>query len=176
MTKKRLCFLAVLVLAAAAAGAQQLTRFAVVDTARVYNTFFRDSAAVRNYDAKKDEFQKEIDRLTEELKTLQARKVEMEKSGDSAGAVKLEADIIKKATFLTEYTKAKNTELDALKTRLNSNDAFYASLYDVIGRIAESDGYTMVLSLQQGNAILWYSPTVDITDKVILALNNSAAR
>ncbi len=90
--------------------------------------------------------------------------------------MRLEADIVKKATFLTEYTKAKNTELDALKTKLNSNDAFYASLYDVIGRIAESDGYTMVLSLQQGNAILWYSPTVDITDKVILALNNSSAR
>ncbi len=54
MTKKNFCFAAVLVLIVAAAGAQQLTRFAVVDTSRVYNTFFRDSAAVRNYDAKKD--------------------------------------------------------------------------------------------------------------------------
>ena len=33
--------------------AQQITKFGVVDTARVYNAYFRDSAAVRNYEKKK---------------------------------------------------------------------------------------------------------------------------
>ena len=51
--------------------AQQITNVGVVDTGRVYTTYFRESAAVRNYDSKKAEFQAEIDRRTATLKSLQ---------------------------------------------------------------------------------------------------------
>ena len=37
--------------------AQQITRFGVVDTTRVYQAYFKNSASVRNYDSKKSEFQ-----------------------------------------------------------------------------------------------------------------------
>jgi outer membrane protein len=40
-------------------------------------------------------------------------------------------------------------------------------------KIAEAGGYSMILSLQESNAILWYSPTVDITDQVIKQLGLS---
>ena len=43
-------------------------------------------------------------------------------------------------------------------------------LYEQIRKISEADGYSMVLSLQEGNSIIWYSPTVDITDKVIRSM------
>ena len=42
--------------------AQQITRFGVVDTARVYQAYFRNSAPVRNYESKKAEFQTEINK------------------------------------------------------------------------------------------------------------------
>ncbi|MDR1748366.1 MAG: OmpH family outer membrane protein [Spirochaetaceae bacterium] len=171
--KKSLGFIVLLFLSVSVLAAQQITRFAVVDTAQVYNTFFRDSTAVRNYEAKKLEYQNEINRLTEELRTLHLNKVEFEKDGDMTAAVRLEAEIARKAGFLTEYTKAKNFELDTLKKRLNSDDEFYIAFYDAIGRIAESDGYSLVLSLQDANAVLWYSPTVNITEKVITRLRPS---
>ena len=42
---------------------QQITKFGVVDTAKVYNAYFRNSAPVRNYEKKKAEFQEEINNL-----------------------------------------------------------------------------------------------------------------
>jgi outer membrane protein len=86
--------------------------------------------------------------------------------------MKIEAEITKKADYLAEFANAKNTELESIKRRIEKSDSFYSSLYDVIGRIAESEGYSMILSLQQANSILWYSPSVDITDKVISGLSS----
>ncbi|MGL4982787.1 MAG: OmpH family outer membrane protein [Treponemataceae bacterium] len=152
--------------------AQQMTRFAVVDTSRIYTAYYRDSTAVRNYEKRKQEFQTEVDRLTSELKSLQAHKLELQSLGDSYGAVKVQTDITTKTAYLTEYTKSKNAELEAIKSRLTSSDDFYKSLYEVIGRVAEFEGYSMVMSLQQASSILWYSSSVDITDKVISSLNS----
>ena len=150
--------------------AQQITKFAVVDTARVYQAYFRDSAPVRNYETKKEEFQNEINALTQELKELHDKKLQYERDGNDAAALKIEAQITKKTDYLTEYTSAKNVELESLKNSLQNNDAFYEKLYNTLERIAESGGYSMILSLQQTNSILWYSPSVDITDQVISEL------
>jgi outer membrane protein len=151
--------------------AQQITRFAVVDTTRVYQSYFRNSAAVRNYESKKAEFQNEINKRTQELQELQKKKLDYEKNDNEAAALRVEADITKKSNFLSEYANTKNIELETLKNTLQRSDAFYQKLYETLGRIAESEGYSMIMSLQQANAVLWYSPSVDITDKVISELN-----
>ena len=64
-------------------------------------------------------------------------------------------------------------ELEKLRKNLSNSNTFYQQLYKVISHIAESDGYTLILSLQQANGILWYSPTVDITEKVIAELGRN---
>ena len=151
---------------------QDMTKVGVIDTSRVYQTYFRDSAGIRNYETKRTEFQAEVDKRTAELKQLQQKKVEYEKAGNSTAALKLEAEITSKTDFLTEYTRVKQVELESLKSKLANSDSFYDTLYSVIETIAESEGLSLILSLQQANAILWYSPSVDITDKVIDKLAN----
>lgn len=147
--------------------AQQITRFGVVDTARVYQAYFRNSSPVRNYESKKAEFQNEINRRTEEIQNLRNQKVEQQKNNNSSAADRLEQEITKKTDLLTEYTSAKNVELESLKKNLQNSDAFYKKLYGILERVAEKEGFSMILSLQQANAVLWYSPSVDITEKVI---------
>lgn len=153
-----------------ALSAQQITRFAVVDTARIYTTFYRDSRSVRDFEAKKTQFQGEIQRMTDEIKSLRQNKVDAEAASDQNRALRFENEIASKTSFLLDYTKVKNAELDTLKKQLTTDDVFYSMLYDEIRKIAEADGYSMVLSLQEGTSIIWYSPTVDITEKVIRAL------
>lgn len=150
----------------------RITNVGVVDTGRVYTTYFRESSAVRSYDGKKADFQAEVDKLTAELKNLQDKKIAYEKSGNSAAALRTESEITKKADFLAAYTASKNMELEKLRKNLSNSNAFYQQLYKVISHIAESDGYSLILSLQQANGILWYSPTVDITEKVIAELGS----
>ena len=157
--------LAVLALAAAPAFSQQITKFGVVDTAKVYQAYFTNSAPIRSYEKKKAEFQEEINKQVEAIKKLQH-----ENSGNEAAALKTEAEITKKTDYLTEYTNAKNFELESMQKTLRNSDEFYKKLYNTLAKIAESGSYSMILSLQESNAILWYSSSVDITNQVIAEL------
>lgn len=171
--KKIIVLLLLCVFAAVPVFAQaQLTKFGVIDTSRVYNAYFRNSTGSRNYEQKKADFQAEVDRMTEELKTLKEQKLELEAAGDVEGAENLDKTIKTKTSTLTQYTKTKNLELENLKSNLESSDEFYNNLYKVIEKIAESNGLSLILSLQQANAVLWYSESVDITQEVIDALGS----
>ena len=161
------------VFSAAHLSAQQITKFGVVDTAKVYNAYFRNSSAVRNYERKKAEYQEEIKKRTEENRALQQKKLSYEDSGDESNAVRIESQITQKTEYLREYTNAKNIELATMQKSLQDSDSFYRKLYGVLAKIAESGGYSMILSLQQNNAILWYSPSVDVTDQVISELGKN---
>jgi len=168
--KKIALILALALLSLAGLSAQQITRFGVVDTARVYQAYFRNSAPVRNYEIKKSQFQAEITKRSEEIQKLKSQKTEAESSGNDATASRLESEIIKKTDSLTEYTNAKNVELESIKNNLQNSDSFYKKLYSVLERVAEDGGYSVILSLQNANGILWYSSSVDVTDKVIASL------
>ena len=73
---------------------QEVTKVGVIDTSRVYQSYFRATTGIRNYEAKRAEFQAEVDARTAELKELQQKKVDLEKSGNTTEALKLEAEII----------------------------------------------------------------------------------
>jgi len=171
MTKTKklfITFFTVFLLTAVQAFAQQqITKFAVVDTSKVYSAYFKNSAPVRNYEAKKKELQAEITKRADEIKELKRKKAEYQKNGDTTQAQKLEADITKKSEYLKEYTNAKNAELETMLANLKRSDDFYQKLYKALAKVAESQGYSMILSLQDASAILWYSPSVDVTNLVI---------
>ena len=163
------CFLSSI----AVVSAQQITRFAVVDTSRIYATFLRDSRSVRDYQAKKAKYHSEIQRMSDEIIAFRQKKVDAESAGKHDIVQKLQAQIDSKTSFLVEYSKACNDELTMLRKNLESDDVFYARLYTAIKKIAESQGYTMVLNLQQGDSIIWYSPTVDITEDIMRELGSN---
>ena len=173
MNSKRFIVVALLICSLAGLSAQQITRFAVVDTSRIYTTFYRDSRSVRDYETKKTQYQAEIQRMSDEIKDLRQQKVDADAAKDDTKSARLDSDINSKTRTLLDYSKVKNTELDTIKKKLTTDDEFYSMLYDQIRKVAESDGYSMVLSLQDGNSIIWYSPTVDITDKVIRNMTSS---
>ena len=168
--KRFLISVVFIALTAIPAFSQQITKFGVVDTAKVYNAYFRNSAPVRNYEKKKAEFQEEINKQVEQIKKLQQKKLDFENAGNEAQALKTEAEITKKTDYLTEYTNAKNFELESMQKTLRNSDEFYKKLYNTLAKIAESGSYSMILSLQESNAILWYSSSVDITNQVIAEL------
>lgn len=150
--------------------AQQITRFAVINTSIIFDTFRRDSTSARNYQEKQEKYKMKIQELSDEIIQLRQKKVDATASGKDSIAQKYEEQINSKTAFLQEYVKACNDELEVLKRKLINDDEFYSLLYNAIQRVAETEGYTMVLSLQQSVGIIWYSPTVDITDLVIQEL------
>lgn len=172
--------LTLLVLLMAAAGgiafSQQITRFAVVDLPKVYVAFFRESRAVRDFEERSARVQSEIDRMTAEIQSLKINQVNAQAQGNMDQALRLESEINRRSDFLKDYYKTKTDELETLKGRLTQSGAFLEQVYDEIRFIAESEGYSMVLNLKDNTGILWYSPTVDITDKLIQNLMSKSAR
>jgi outer membrane protein len=158
------------------AEAQQLTRFAVVDLPKVYVAFFRESRAVRDFEERSARVQAEIDRMTAEIQNLKINQVNAQAQGNQEQALRVESEITRRSDFLKDYYKTKTAELETIKNRLTQSGAFLEQVYDEIRFIAESEGYSMVLNLKENTGILWYSPTVDITDKLIQNLMNKSGR
>ena len=92
-------------------------------------------------------------------------------------AAALDATLHRKAQFLADYIRIKQAELDAKATELTKSDAFVKTLYRTVQSVAETDGYSLVLSSRNvddvGSSIIWFSPMIDITDKVIQQLLGS---
>jgi outer membrane protein len=152
---------------------QQLTRFAVVDLPRVYAAFFRESRPVRELEERSAAVQAEIDKMTKEIQELRSRRIDLVNRGDQTGALRLENEIYGKQEFLKEYYTVKTSELEDQRRKLAQSDSFLEQVHVEIRSIAESEGYTMVLPVKDA---IWYSPTVDITDKVIQNLVNRTRR
>ena len=158
------------------ATAQQLTRFAVVDLPKVYLAFFRESRAVREFEEQSSRVQAEIDRMTREIQELKTAQFNAEARGDRAQAMRLENEVYRNSEYLKEYFRIKTAELEDRKSKLTQSETFLGQLYEEIRFIAESEGYSMVLNLKENTGILWYSPTVDITDKLIQNLRSKGNR
>ena len=170
MNKKSTLIIIVMLLMSLGIYAQQITRFAVIDTGLIFDTFRRDAKAARDYQEKKEKFENQKKILESEIIQLRQKKVSAEADGQEAEVKKYEEKIKSKITLLMEYVKASNDELNMLRKNLINDDVFYSNLYESVRRVAESEGYTMVLSYEHNAGIIWYSPTVDITDKVIQEL------
>ena len=156
--------------------AQQLTRFAVMDLPRVYMAFFSESRAVRDFEDQSARVQAEIDRMTAEIQNLRVNQANARAQGNNEQALRYESEINRRSDYLREYYRTMTEELERIKNGLTQSEAFLAQVYDEIRYVAESEGYTMVLNMRENNGILWYSPAVDITDKIIQSLRNKAGR
>ena len=156
--------------------AQQLTRFAVVDLPKVYVAFFRESRAVRDFEERSARVQSDIDRMTAEINNLKISQVNAQVAGNMEQAYRLDTEINRRSDFLKEYYKTRTAELETLRSRLMQSGSFLEQVYDEIRYIAESEGYTMVLNLKENTGLVWYSATVDITDKLINNLMSKAGR
>jgi len=156
--------------------AQQITRFAVVDLPRVYMAFFRESRAVRDFEAQSARVQADIDRMTNEIQTLRVNMVNAQAAGNQEQALRLEAEVNRRSNVLREFHRTRTAALESQMARLTQSDAFLNQIYDEIRFIAESEGFSMVLNLNNNNSIVWFSPTVDITDRLIGNLMASARR
>ncbi|MDR2631312.1 MAG: OmpH family outer membrane protein [Spirochaetaceae bacterium] len=156
-------------------GAQQLTRFAVVDMTKVYTAFFRESRAVREFEERSRQVQVEIDRMTAEIQDLRLSYAGAEARGDREQALRLENEVNRRSEYLREYYQLKTAELEKQRERLAQSSVFLDQILTEIRYIAESEGYTMVLR-KDDTGIIWYSPTVDITDKLIQSLSARAGR
>ena len=155
---------------------QQLTRFAVVDLSRVYMAYFQESRAVREFEERSRRVQTEVNNRQREIQELRGRQSEAALRGDQAEANRLETQVYRISEALRDYYQTQMAILEDQRIRLTQSGSFLNEVYDEVRYIAESEGYSMVLNLNDNNGIVWFSPTVDITDRLIQNLRAKAGR
>ena len=169
--------IAVLMAAGVLSGAfaqSQITRVSVIDLQKVYMTYYKDSQAVRAFEDEKLRVQAEIKRLGDEIRDIEKSQLELKSMGYAVDAAALDETLYRKAQFLADYIRIKQAELDAKATELTKSDAFVQTLYRTVQSVAEVDGFSLVISSRNaddvGSSVIWFSPMIDITDKVIQML------
>jgi outer membrane protein len=148
---------------------QAITTVGVIDTARVYSTFFSQSAGVREIENFRAEFQADLNRHAQELRELQNRKLDADRRGDESASLQLDNQIFQKAQFIQDFQRIRQRQLEQLQSNLSQSDSFLRELQTAIRLTSESAGFTVVLDARN-NALQWWSPEVDITDRVIARL------
>ena len=154
--------------------AQQLTRIAVVDLPKVYMAFFADSRAVREFEERSARVQNDIDRMTREIQGLRSQYADAVLQGNQSEALRLENIIYRQTEFLRDFYQTRTAELEDQKRRLMQSGSFLDQVYSELRFIAETEGYSLIVNLNEKDVIIWYSTTIDVTDKLISNLLTKA--
>ena len=144
-----------------------ITRFAVVDMNRVISVYAGQTPEFKAFTEKRDRVQAEIEKQNKELQELNAKLAEAQEKGNKSQIKNLGNQVQAKTQALQTYIKNNFAELEKEQERIFKNEAFMTRLIGIIRAVAESEGFSMVLSKTEGSGILWFSPSVDITNKVI---------
>jgi outer membrane protein len=155
---------------------QSITRFAVVDMNKVIAVIAGQTEGTKEFNEKSARVQAQIEKLNGELQELNA-KLEAAREEERPRDVKtLENQVAAKTKAIQDYIKNSFADLERDRAKLVQDDAFLTRLNSILRIVAESEGYSMVLSKQEGSGILWYSPSVDITNKVIERIRSGNTR
>lgn len=155
---------------------EQLTRIGIIDIEKVYSVYFRESKTVMNLQEKQNSILREIQRIDDQILTLENKKLEAEMRGDQETALKLDREIFDRKQYLEDYKRIKMQQLKKLSETLYQSDEFLDELLEAINYIAESEGFSIILnnSKQFKQFFFYYTKEVDITDKVIQELMSRA--
>ena len=175
MGMRRGLVMAFLSLILTVAWAEQLTTVAIVDSGRVYTTYFKESQSVRDWERLKQSVQEELNKYFAETTKMNADRLEAVKQNNSTEALRLEQEIAKRTQFYNEYKRVKQQQIADQGKSLMQSDSFLSEITAAIKFVAESEGYTVLLDSANPSLRFW-SPEVDITDKVLTQLKKSGVR
>lgn len=150
-------------------GAEQITKVAVLDYARILSAFYADSAESRRIEEMKTVFAEEVRRLQAEIQDLEERKLEAENRGNSRDALDLDSRIQDKKQYYQEYVRVRGNQIQQASVNLGSSSGLAQEISREIQYVAESNGFSIVLKRSDPN-LLWWSYEVDITDLVLQRL------
>jgi len=145
--------------------AEQLTTVAIINVDKVYNTFYRDSQAVRELERLRNEYQSEINDQLEELEELRDQRLQARNRGNESRVAQLDRQILEMTRFVEDLSQRRREQLQLQQERLLSND-FLNQLQQAIQHVAESEGYTVVIR-SDVSGLQWWSQEVDISDLVL---------
>jgi outer membrane protein len=140
----------------------KIDKIAVINLEEVITTVFAgNSGVIQEIKKEKENLQYKLNKMKENIMRLEAMKL---KTNDSNLKISYEKKISEFEKEYSDYYKLKSYELQ--KKINNLEGSLFKEIRDKVKKIAETEGYSMVLDAKS-EAIFYYTSEIDITEKVI---------
>jgi Skp family chaperone for outer membrane proteins len=141
---------------------QAAEKFACMDLARVFNEYGKTKEYDKTLSEEENSYTQELDKKTNEIKQLQDK---MNLLSDKEKEAK-KPDMESKLKALQEFKRTKETDLR--KELVEKRDEIFKDIQSAVKKYSEKEGLTLVFNDQ---VLVYQDKTLDITDKIIQALN-----
>jgi len=162
---------------AAPLAAQQVTKVGICDFTKVLSTAYREFKTVRDWEAAKSDYQKEVSATTKEITDLENQKLEADKAGSKDQSLLLEKKIADRKLYRDNFRRVKEQLLQTQAEKALSGPII-REIREAIDFIAESEGFALILRSDgnYGDILLYRIIEIDITEKVVKELYKRAGK
>lgn len=165
--------IAFLIVTAVSASAEQLSQIGVIDLSAIVSNYFKESKAWRELEEMSRNYEEEKSRILDEIGQLESRKLAAENEGNESTKLRLENEIYNRKEYLREYNRIKYSQIQNKRDTLLESPTFLSEIMTEIRFVAESEGYSLILRTKDPD-LMWWSPEVDITAKVLERLRRTS--
>jgi Skp family chaperone for outer membrane proteins len=160
-----------LLLAALPAAAQQVTKVGICDFTKVLSTAYRESKAVRDWEAAKADYQKEVAATAKDITDLESQKLDADKAGNRDLSLTLEKRIADRKLYLDNYRRVRGQLLQQQAEKAMTAQVV-RDILSAINLVSEQEGMSLVFRSDgaYGESMIYRVPEIDITEKVIKEL------
>ncbi|HOJ63070.1 MAG TPA: OmpH family outer membrane protein [Spirochaetota bacterium] len=146
----------------------QIDKIGVINLDLIIETVFSGkSKSIQDIKKEKEEFQSNLKKLEENIMKYNEAKL---KESDETKKLAIQKKIEELKQQYNEYYKVKSYQIEQKIN--NIKGPILKEIYDVVKRIADTDGYSIILDVKT-EGLFYYYPQNDITQKVIDYFNNN---
>ena len=166
---KRFIFaLTALVFSAGIASAQ---RYIVVDSEQIFRSVSDYNVAMTTLDNLAKEYQTKVDNAYAEIESMYNSYIQQKQNLTTAARNAKEQEILSKEKAVAEYQEAVfGNDGVMMKKRIELIQPIQKRVFDAIEMFSMQYGYDLVIDIAANPTVLYYSPKVDFTDKIIEVL------
>ena len=166
--KRMILALVTLVMTAGVASAQN---YMVVNSEKVFKSIAEYNNALEQIEKLATQYQEAVDSKFAEVEALYNSYMQQRASLPASTQQQYEQLILQKEAEATEYQESLfGTEGELMKRRLNLIQPIQERVFNTIESFSQQYGYDLVVDIAANPTVLYYSPKVDFTDRIIEAL------
>lgn len=153
------------------AGAVSAQNYMVVDSERVFKSLATYNNALTEIEELSAEYQQLVDNRFQQVETMYNNYISRRQTMSESARQQQEQAILAAEAEATEYQESLfGTDGELMNRRLALIQPIQEQVFNTIERFAQQNGYDLVIDISANPTILYYSTSVDFTDRIIQAL------
>lgn len=153
------------------AGAASAQNYMVVNSEKVFKSMASYNEALELIEKLATGYQEAVDKKFAEVEALYNSYMQQRASLTASAQQQYEQLILTKEADATAYQEQMfGTDGELMKRRIELIQPIQERVFDTIESFSQQYGYDLVLDIAANPTVLYYSPKVDFTDRIIEAL------